>query len=94
MHGLNKPKGMGKLTAENQLVTRTNFLLFSIANPLAPEKYKTLSKIRYFKYVKYLTVFILLLKSKHFLTPIGNNEVRGGFFLWFVFIFITIVLLC
>lgn len=32
MHGLNKPKGMGKLTAENQFVTRTNFSLFSIAN--------------------------------------------------------------
>lgn len=73
MHRLNKPKGMGKLTAENQLVTRTNFSLFIIANLSEPEAYKILPKIRYFKCLKYLAVFIFLLKSKHFLIPIGKK---------------------
>lgn len=73
---------MGKLPAENQLVTRTNFSLFSIANLLNPEECKIFSKIRYFKYLKYLTVFFFLLKSKHFLISIGNNEVRGFLFLF------------
>lgn len=49
MHGLDKPKGMGKLPAENQLVTRTNFSLFSAANLLDPEECKILSKVRSFK---------------------------------------------
>lgn len=37
MHGLNKQKGMGNLEAENQLVTRTIFPLFGIANLSDPE---------------------------------------------------------
>lgn len=74
---------MRNLTAEKQLVTGTNFSLFSIANLLDPEEF---SKIRCFKYLKCLTVFIFLLKSKHFLIPIGNSEV-GFFVVWLVWFF-------